>query len=126
MSFRNFSFREQFSLVLEVIGGGTHFTTLEVPLEQTIQFRRKCYEKPRYHFLRPIHRYPTRMTWMKKMFLKFSSKYGELPKYIYFFLFLCENLNAIHRIHLLTKFQQYSSYSFRISGCDTRTGKQQT
>jgi len=36
---------------------------------------------------------------------------GDLQN-VFIFLFLCENLNAIHRIHLLTKFQQYSSYSF--------------
>jgi len=36
-----------------------------------------------------------------------------IPKmYFFFFLFLCKNLNTVHRIHLLTKFQQYSSHSF--------------
>ena len=61
---------------------------------------------------------------MKKNFWSFSSKYGEPPTFIVFFLFLCENLNAVYRIHLLTKFQHHSSYSFGKSGCDIRTDRQ--
>ena len=49
---------------------GTHFTTLDVSLAQTIQLRRKLYEKPKYRFWRPIHR---------------------LKKY-HFFIFLCKIL----------------------------------
>jgi len=49
------------------------------------------------------------MGWMKKYFWVSVLSMGN-PQF--FFLFFCENLNVVHRVHLLTKFPQDSSYSF--------------